>query len=228
MPVSVPLDFIPPGEPNIVALRIYEGVTKDGPFIQIERTTNVGVAPNYITRYTTNLATAIADWFTIQWEDSGGALSPMSQAIQGGTTTLVHRIIDRVLVRDSSLNERIVSQEAEGVIQTYYGDTVDPYNPTLKPNYRILSGLTLLTLARSKLQSIAASGNVSGWTAGLVSMKSGTAASSLKDIQALIAEAGTMLGMRYSMVAQMAVPEIVRGLSQVVTADISRLLIEVE
>src|SRR4051794_1709245 len=127
---QIRLKFIPPDEEGITALNVYEALAKDGVFTLKETTNAVGISPDWITEY---LATAIdspTDWFAITWTIDGveGALS---QPIQGGTSTLVEKVVSRVLERDPSLDERIVTQEAEAAIQQVLGDNVDPYDATL-------------------------------------------------------------------------------------------------
>lgn len=223
---SAPLSFLPPTDEDIVALRIHEAPTVDGPFVQIERTTAVGTYPNYIDHYTTALAASASNWFSIQWEDSKGALSDLSVAVKGGTETLVHRVTSRVLLRDGTLNEVVVSQEAEAVIQDYFG--LDPYSidPTTV-SYSILSGLVMLTMARSYLMVLYASGSGMKFTAGLISLDTTSAAKrSLDDIQKYINAANTALGRTYSAVLLMKEIEVGGGLKQLVDVDVSRLIVE--
>jgi hypothetical protein len=59
-------------------------------------------------------------------------------------------------------------------------------------------------------------------------MKSGNATSSTAIIKYLLDEAARELGFSVSVIAQMTEIEIAAGLSQIVSADISRLMIEVE
>ena len=93
MAVPVPLDFIPPQEDNIVKLHIYESSAQGGPFSEIELVTEVGTWPNYIDHYTTANATALDDWFAIQWEDDKGAKSVLSSPVKGGTDYLVREVM---------------------------------------------------------------------------------------------------------------------------------------
>lgn len=224
--VSVPLNFLPPQDENIVALRIHEAPTVGGPFLQIERTLAVGAYPDYIDHYTTDQATSVTDWFAIQWEDSKGALSALSVPVQGGTETLVHKITERVLLRDGTVNETVASQEAEAVIEDYF--QADPYSidPTTV-SYTVLSGLVLLTLARSYLMVLYASSSGKKFTAGLISLDTTTAAKrSLTDIEKFINAANTALGRTYSAVLLMKEIEVGGGLRQLVDVDESRLIIE--
>lgn len=229
MPVSIPLDFTPPEEPNIVALRIYEATTKEGIYDQIERVTAVGSYPNYITRYTTQLASALGNWFSIQWEDAQGAVSPLSSPIQGGTETLVNKITSRVMLRDASVNENLATQEAEAAIEDYFN--VDPY--TIDANvvsYRELSGITLLALARVYLMGIySQSESTSSYTAGLVQQgaSSKKGAQTVADVKSLIDEANSLLGRSFSFVSLMEELEIGGSFKQIVAVDVSRGIVEI-
>lgn len=203
---KVTLDFIPPGDPNIAALVIYESGSATGPFTQIERTTAVGPYPDYITRYTTTLAAQATDWFTIAWENTDGIVGPMSAPWQGGTTSLVQKIIDRVRDRDASLRERVVAQEAEGTIQYVLGENVDPYDPSLSVTYRQMNGLVYLVMARSYVQQAVTtnSGALEQATMGLVSFRNSTSASSRQvDVSALIDMANRDLGIATSVIMQL-------------------------
>lgn len=202
---KVTLDFIPPETDDIAALRIYESASKLGPFVQIDRVTSIGAAPDYITRYTTDQAVSDNNWFTISWENTAGDIGEQSAPWQGGTTSLVQKIIDRVRERDASLDERIVAQEAEGVIQYVLGDDVDPYDPSLAVSYRQLNGMTYLVMARAYIvQSVTtAGGNIESATMGLVSFKNASGSSSTIDVGALIDLANRELGIATSFVLQL-------------------------
>ena len=168
---KVKLNFVPPIDNDVFALRIYESSGPDGVFTEIERTESIGTYPSYITDYTTDQALLATDWFAIAWENVDNIVGEMSQAIQGGTTTVVGEIVSRCLLRDPSLNENVLTQEAEGAVYAYYG--VDPYDPEIQPTPNEYSGLTLITMARTMMftlaSSSAASGATSSWVAGLVS-----------------------------------------------------------
>jgi hypothetical protein len=194
--------------------------------VLIETVLDVGVNGDYITHYTTNAAVSLTDWFSIRWEDSKGAVTPMSQAMQGGTRSVLSDVVDRMLLRDPTLNPEIAYQEAEAVIEEVTGTTTP--NP-LSLKKKTINGITLLALARSQLSSFASVSNADSWVAGLVSMKSSSGSSlNIKGIQDLMLAAQRLLGLSGSRVAQIVVPEIAGGLAQIVTADISRLMIEVE
>lgn len=227
---SVFLNFTPPDREDLSELRIFEGPTKDGPWTLIETLVDLGPYPDYISHYTTDLASSNVSWFSIQWADTKGAETDLSNAIQGGTETLVGEIVDRALTRDNTLDEQVVLQEAEALVERYYGK--DPY--TVEPStvsYFTKNSLAKLVQAKAMLSGIVSSSTAtSSWSAGLVSMKSGTSSSgdSYKLAVALMEEAAKELGMNFSRIAQMTGITIAGGFSQIVSADISRLMIEVE
>jgi hypothetical protein len=204
----VPLDFIPPTDPDITKLHIEEATDQAGPFGEIEEVTEIGTYPNYITRYTTDQAALASNWFRIRWENSKGAMSPFSEPIKGGTTTLVQQIVDRVMLRDPLANENVTQQESEAVIEDVFSTTdaysVDPETVTAKQK----SGITFLTLARVYLSSIVTSisgGAVQSYTAGLVSQSAGSQAQSqvsqgMSNIEQLIEWANRDLGLSYSLI----------------------------
>lgn len=199
---TIAIDFTPPDIPGIVALRIYEGPTSTGPFVQIERTTAVGAWPIYITRYTSTLAASSTNWFQIAWEDAQGDIGEVSYAFQGGTSTLIGTLVNRVMLRDESLNEVIVTQVAEAII--YQIMQADPYDPTLTATYAQLEGMTLLILARSRLHSIFSESSSDSYTAGLISIKESSSSNIGRDwIDWLIAEANALLGINMSAILLM-------------------------
>src|SRR5215471_2752088 len=225
---SVFLNFVPPNDvPDLVKLHIYEAPAQAGPFSSIEVVTAIGSPGGYITDYTTNQALSETDWFAIQWENSKGAFSEMSSAIQGGTTSVVSEVVERVLLRDPTLKEQIVAQEAAAVVEGYCG-TVVPDPATL--NYNELSGLTLLTMARCYLVRVASgTGTSQSWTAGLLTEKQSTATATqtLKSIEDLIRVANTWLGRTYTVVALMKEVSVAGGYtSRLMGVDISRSLVE--
>lgn len=205
---SVRLDFTPPEDTGIIALRIYESDAQAGPFTQIERVTQVGSFPGYITSYTTSEAVSEDDWFAIAWEDSSGAVADLSLPIAGGTETWVGEIIKRVLQRDSSQDENIVRQEAEAAIASV---GLDPYAQADLTAYRTLTGLTYLTLARTIIASVvvtsASSGSTQSATIGLLSFKNDTSANTAvktqSDVDKLIELANRELGIFTSVVLQL-------------------------
>jgi hypothetical protein len=222
---SVHLDFIPPDHEDVTQLIIYESASPTGPWNIIETVATVGTYPNYITEYTTTAATSAQNWFSIEWKDSKGASFGQSQGVQGGAESLVSEIVDRVMLRDPSIKEEIAAQEAEAVVEKFYG-TTDPLSKLASDaTAQELSGLTLLTIVRSKLVTISQTSNA-GYTAGLVSQTaSSTASTSLDNLKALLEEANILLGLSFSVVLQLAEIDIAGGAS-LVSNDQSRLLVE--
>jgi hypothetical protein len=191
---SARLDFVPPPEPDIVALRIYEAATQDGVYAQIERTTAVGTAPDWISYYTTDDAASATGWFRIAWETTGGVVGPFSPPVQGGTSSLISKVVARVMQRNVNLDEALVYQSAQYVIATFL-NTENPDDPALTVTIKELEGLTLLTLARASMQTVMQGGQSESFTAGLVSMKSETKVGDLRDlIKYLTDEAALLLG----------------------------------
>ena len=227
MAESVALEFLPPTDEDIVKLIILEAPAAVGPFLSIEEVTDVGSYPTYINNYTTDLATSKTNWFAIQWEDSKGALSPVSAAVQGGMSTLAGEIVDRVMLRDPNLNQNVVMQEALAVIEMYFKQ--DPTTiPLSEASYAELSGLTLLTMARCYIVTAASQTSTDDYTSGLVSQKSGTGSKSGGiDLDALIAQANAFLGTNYSVIMVMEEIEIAGGMVGVTTKDQTRLIIEI-
>ncbi len=195
--MKVRLDFVPPSDPDIAKLHIYESVAEEGPYNEIEVVTVIGTYPNYITRYTTNLATAVDRWFAIAWETDQGIIGDMSAGLQGGTRTLVHEVFSRLMQRDATLNEAIAVQATEFVIAEYM-KVLDPYDLTRESvTWRQLEGLTLMALARSSIQTFLMEGaSGESYTAGLVSQKSDSSTKASLDnlIDYLTKEANRLLG----------------------------------
>jgi hypothetical protein len=211
--VSVHLTFQPPDQEDITKLYIYESTVSSDVGAVIETVTAVGTYPDYISTYTTALATTANDYFRIQWEDSKGAKTDISAPVRGGTETVVGQVVKRVLERSPNLSPQVVQQEAEAAIQFYYGTNVDPYDVTLDPNYVILNGLTYLVLARASVATaVISGGDVASATIGLVSMRSGSTASSSKvDYTALFDIAFNLLGKPGSVVLQMTEIQTIYG-----------------
>lgn|SRR5215510_1920193 len=232
---SVRINFVTPTEPGLASLHIFEAASKDGPWTEIEEVTSIGTYPNYISYYETTNATSATGWFAIQWETTTGALSEMSAPWQGGTESVVSEIVQRVLLRDPTISEPIAVQEAEAVVCRYYR-VDDPYSITEMPNPSELQGLTLLTMASCYVTVFFVGGGSSAtedYTAGLVSQKSGSGTSSqamkLKDIEDLIAWANKILGRTFSVVLQMAAPDVPGAycLLEEARYDHTRLLLDV-
>ncbi len=209
---TVRFDFIAPDDEHIVALRIFEAPDKTGPYVEIERVTEIGTYPDFISSWKTDDASNPGDWFKIAWEDDAGLLGERSGAVQGGTQTLVGNIVSRVHERDSSLDLSIIQQEVESSVEMYFND--DPYDVELSDlphgmRYRILNGLTYLSLARAMIAVMATSGSstVADSTIGLVRMTSGTSSSQAQaptaNVEELINAANRELGWLTSIVLEM-------------------------
>lgn len=225
MPTAVHLDFIPPSSDGLVALRIFEAPASTGPWSEIERTEAVGSYPNYITHYTTQLASTSQDWFSIAWEDAGGAVSAQSPGVQGGSSSLFQKVLQRVMDRDRFLDERVVAQEVEYVISTVL-NTQTPFDVSLTATIAQVQGMVYLVLARSQLVKMLTTSTEEATTVtlGLVSMKKGSGSSStlkMKDIENLIDLANGILGISTSVVMQLEELPICYGIS---SSDKSRLI----
>lgn len=195
----IQLDFVPPHTPGWAKLRIFEASEKTGPFVQIEEITSVGTYPNYITRYTTDQAASKTNWFQIEWESVEGATTDRSVPVKGGDLSLVAIIMDRVMLRDPSLDEEIVKQSVEFAIEAALSQ--NPYDASSEQTYRVLEGLTLLSLARASISSLATTSTDESYTAGLVSQRSGSGKTTSADlIKQLLAEANNLLGIATSIV----------------------------
>jgi hypothetical protein len=229
MPATVRLDFIRPDIPGLVALHIYEASAPDGTFTEIERVTAIGTYPNYISEYTTTAASSVDDYFTTAWEHAGGSVTPQSAPVKGNTTALVVQIVNRMMLRDPSLDEVIAGQEAEAAISDYY-NVLDPYSvdpTTVSPQK--MSGLTNLALARAYLSRTITSSQANKWAAGIVSMDTSSGSSQSTDtIKKLIDLANYDLGLNYSIVLLMQEVEVAGGYKRLVAADLSRSIIEVQ
>lgn len=226
MATPIRLDFTPPSEPDLVSLHVEEAPADTGPFAEIQVITAIGSPPDYISFATVD-ATSPSDWFRIRWQNAGGAFTPYSEAIQGGTTTLVQTIVDRAMMRNPTADERVVTQAAEQIIQSVM-KVDDPYNVTLTANYSQLEGMTLLVLVRTAISTMSAGGNASSFTAGLISMKQDTGTAQENSLKMMMDEAGRLLGIGKSKIGQLAAPVIAQGLAVPVDADISRLIVEIE
>ena len=221
--VSVRLNFVPPSVPDIASLHIYEAPSSGGPWTEIEQ---VPVTPpDYISEYTTDKAASVNDWFAIDWYDAKGGHLGISAPVQGGTEYLVGELIERVMLRDPSLDENVIRQEAEAVVQLYYN--ADPYTLLVSDaSYIELSGLTLLTLARCWIFQLA-SGATQSYVAGLVSQTSSSQQQQSKNIADLLKAAERMLGLSGSRILQLAEVDIAGGTATTTLPDESRLLVEI-
>lgn len=225
---AVHLEFIPPYEEGMETLHIEEAPDSTGPFTEVQ-TFPAGTYPEYISHVDVTNATNVLDWFRIRWEDTNGNFTPPSAPIKGGTTTLVAQVMDRVILRDPSVNPVIAGQEAEATISEYFG-VDDPYSvDPAEGNPRVLSGLTLLALARSYVLRLTQSSTTGQkWTAGLVSMDAGSsqATQSWVAVDRMIDLANKELGRGYSRVMLMKEITVAGGLSQLKSVDVSRAIIE--
>jgi hypothetical protein len=221
---TVRLDFIPPTDPDLVSLKIYEATTKDGIFAEIEEVTAIGTYPNYLSTYATVEATSIDNWFAVDWFDDKGGHLGMSDPIPGNTDLLLGEIVGRVMTRDSSINENIIYDEAQAVLELFLPAGTDVEDAPLEmATYNERSGLTLLTMARCYIFSIT-EGEME-YTVGLVSQKVKNTRS-LDFIKELLRKAESQLGISHSAILQMA--EIPVGIETNATVDLSRLLIELQ
>jgi hypothetical protein len=198
----VRFDFTPPTNIDVVEMRIYESPTKDGVYslIEIVESPEWTPYPNYLSEWTTTEATAPSGWFKLEFVNSKGAISGRSNPIQGGTETLVGKIVERVLLRNPNISENVAAQVAEAVIEMVMHQ--DPYEvdpATVK--YGTLEGMTLFTLAFS-IQSESVSGDTEKYTAGLVSQE--TSSKTATDVSDILKLANRWLGLAPSVVAQMA------------------------
>lgn len=227
MPVPVHLSFIPPNAPDLAELHIYEAAAQDGPYDEIEVVTPpaIGVEGNYLTEYTTIRANSATDWFAIEWIDAKGASFGMSQGVQGGVESLVGEIVERVELRDPTIKKEIAEQEAEAAVETYFSTDDALSVLESQATAREISGLTLLTIVRSRLALITLGASQS-YTAGLVSEK-GATATSLSDFKSLLNQANELLGTSFSVILQMADNEIAGGSVVAAIPDQSRLLMDI-
>ena len=229
MPVSVKLRFTAPDTEDLKYLKIYEEASPTGVWDTVIETVDLDALdaayPEYISEYETNMALSATDWFAIQWIGRKGAVGGLSNPMQGGTSSLVGEIVELVGQRDSNLDAQVVRQETEFAIETYFGQ--DPYTATTD-SYRIRVGLARLVQARTMLSDLAkGGGSNSGWTAGLVSMKSGTTGNE-KLVRWLLEQAAIGLGMNYARIAQMATMVIAGGMSAYDVSVAVPVLVEVE
>lgn len=222
---SVRLNFVKPDDEGLAKLLIYEATSKDGVYTLIETVTDIGEFPNYISYYTTDLATNANDWFVIEWEDDKGSRSPRSNPIQGNTTTAVGEVVKRVILRDPSIDEGLATQEAEITLCDYFM-TDAPYDiDPLTVTYKEWGGLTFLTLARAYISEVLTGSSVSGYTAGIVAQQQGNSQKSLDDIKRMIEEGNKLLNRNFSIVAQLE--GVTFGSLTGAEVDQSRLLVEI-
>jgi hypothetical protein len=223
---GVELQFLPPLEEDIVTLHVEEAPTQGGVYAEIQQFP-AGTEPNYITSAEVTDAVTPTDWFRIRWQNGSGNFTPYSSPIQGGTTTIVAQVMDRVILRDPGVNPIIAGQEAEAVIAWYYGVT-DPYS--VDPSQAspiILSGLTTLTLARVYISRLITQSLTPKWQAGLISMDASSASSAAwKNIDNMIDMANRELGRNVSTIMVLEEISVAGGFKQLKSFDVSRALIE--
>lgn len=224
--MAVELQFLPPETEDIVTLHVEESSSQTGPFSEVQ-TFPAGPYPNYIHEAVVTNAANPTDWFRIRWEDGTGNFTPYSAPIQGGTTTIVAQVMDRVILRDPGVDALIAGQESEASVCWFYGAD-NPYDvdPT-KANPRTLSGLTILTLARVYISRLITQSVSGKWQAGLVSMDSSASNNNAwKNIQNMIDLANRELGMNVSAVLLLNEITVGGGYKQLKSFDVSRALIE--
>lgn len=198
---SIRLKFVPPEDSGYVTLQIYESDASDGSY-QLIDSTSAGNFPDYINEYTTDKVLSTSDWFVIQWVDNKGGSSEPSEPIKGGTATLIGEIVDRVMLRDSDLNENIVVQETEATVSYIYR-VDDPYSidiNTVSPLW--LTELTNLALVASLYVTVTQiSSTGQEYTAGMISERSTANTDSLKNLDQLEKRSLKRLGIGGSLIA---------------------------
>jgi hypothetical protein len=204
--VSIHLDVLPPDVRDLHHLDIWESSSPDGPWTLIDQITNIGSYPGYITEITTDQARFTDDWFAVDWMDTNGANTGLSNAIKGGTETVLGIIIRRVQRLNPMVDEVVVNQETEAILEQWFNKS--PYDVTTDDfddgkMYRQLNGLSYLVLARVMLIKRMVDSDNASTTIGLVSMKSGDTKNSSAAIQEFINIANRELGIATSLVLQM-------------------------
>jgi hypothetical protein len=149
--------------------------------------------------------------------------------VQGGTSSVVAQVVDRMMLRDPTLNENIAVQEAEAVISFYF-NVLDPYTvdpATVTPSQ--LSGLTMLALARCYVVNMLTVGQTQSYTAGLIQQNTGSVTKQQGNIDGLITMANRLLGISTSFVALIEEIAVAGGdYKKLVAVDLSRTIIEVQ
>lgn len=226
----VRLDFIPPDEAGFTTIHVFEAATKDGVFAEIHSESALDADGEYISSIEVDEAVSSSDYFSLQWSDAAGAISPMSEPYRGDQGSLVLQLVNRMLLRDSAFNENIAAQEAEAVVSEYF-KVVDPYtvDPTTV-SAKVMSGLTNLALARAYLTlAITASSSANKWSAGIVSMDTSTSTGKTPDaLKALIEMANRDLGQSYSVVLLLKEIEVAGGYRRLAGVDLTRAIYELQ
>jgi hypothetical protein len=224
---AVPLTFIPPEEPGIAQLHIFESPTgDDGTFIEKD-TVPAGDYPDYINHYTTHNAASVDNWFAISWSTVDGAQSPLSQPIKGNTTTLIGELVERVLLRSPELDERLVMEEAEATISYIY-KVDDPYTidvNTVNPLW--LTSLAELALIASLYVTVSNVGATAlDYSAGLISERQSIdSATALNNLNRLERRILRRLNIGGSLIASIADSKYTLDITGIKTAfDSSRIL----
>jgi hypothetical protein len=203
---TVTLQFQAPDTEDLSELRVYEAAAPTGPFVQIDSTTEIFAGEGYIDSFTTDAADTADDWFSITWV-AADVESPLSPPVRGVDPGLVGEIAQRVMQRDPSLDYAVVLQEAESVVEQFFGK--DPYSVDLSVDapaariYRTKNGLTYWTLAQTILAGFAMSSSVQSATLGLVSFRSESGQTKGGDVQELLDLAWKQLGIGGSVVLDM-------------------------
>jgi hypothetical protein len=225
---KVRLDFAPPDNPDVTKLHVEEAPAAVGPWTEVSGSPITVSAPDFLS-YVTITATSLSDWFRIYWENAGGATSNPSNPIQGGSTTMVQKVVTRVLNRNPTADERVVTDVAEWVVSKVL-KTADPYDASLTATYNQLEGMTLLALARTMIHTLVSNSQSDSYTAGLVSQKSSSGSTADTDMIAyLLAEANKILGVSFSVVMLLEdIDPTGLGNVSVLGIDQSRLLLSIE
>lgn len=223
---SVYLRFIPPDRDDLVKLHIFEAPDLTSALQEIEIVENIGVYPDYINEYTTTNAVNTTDYFAIQWEDDKGAFTDMSSRIQGGTSTLIGILTERVMLRDPDLDENIVLQETEAVV-SYILRVSDPYSvdPTTLSSLWINSLADLALIATLYLTATQTTARGQDYTAGMISERTTADSNALNNLERLEKRIMRRLGIGGSIIAAICDDFYVTYVTGVKTAfDSSRIL----
>jgi hypothetical protein len=150
----------------------------------------------------------------------------LSAPIKGDTTTLVGELVKRVMLRDASLDENLVLQEAEATVSWIYR-VDDPYSidiNTVSPLW--LNELANLSLVSVMYLNLTQSSYYQSYTAGLISETSAVnTQNATKSIENMEKRALRRLGIGGSILAAIDMRPAVISITGVKTAfDSSRIL----